>query len=51
MLRCAELSLTDEALDEMTPGMVYDMLIERANDTYDYPIKGTDADRRALFGG
>lgn len=51
MLRCAELSLTDEALDEMTPGMVYDMLIERANDSYDYPIRGTDADRRALFGG
>lgn len=51
MLRCAELSLTDEALDNMTPGMVYDLMTEKGNDTYDYPIRGTDADRRALFGG
>lgn len=51
MLRCAELSLTDEALDQMTPGMIYDMLIERGNDQYEYPIMGTDADRRVMFGG
>ncbi len=40
MLRCAELHLTMEDLDSMTIGMVYDMLIERDNDSYDYPIKG-----------
>ena len=32
MLRCAELGLTREGLEDMTMGMVYDMIIERAND-------------------
>ena len=32
MLRCAELGLSDQAQAEMTMGMVYDLLIERAND-------------------
>ena len=40
MLRCAELHLTVEDLDSMSVGMVYDMLIEKGNDSYDYPIKG-----------
>lgn len=50
MLRCAELNLTDEALREMTVGMVYDMLTEKANDGEDYPIKGTAEDFRRIFG-
>ena len=32
MLRCAELGLSEEALREMTIGMVYDMIIEQVND-------------------
>lgn len=40
MLRCAELGLSLEVLDQMTVGMVYDMLIERGNDRYEYPYKG-----------
>ena len=39
MLRCAELGLHTEDLDEMTMGMVYDMLIEKMNDREKYPIK------------
>lgn len=39
MLRCAELGLNNDALEDMTIGMVYDMLIERANDHEKYPIK------------
>lgn len=39
MLRCAELGLTNEALDDMTIGMVYDMLTEKANDHEKYAIK------------
>lgn len=39
MLRCAELNLSVEDLDDMTIGMVYDMLTERANDREEYPIK------------
>ena len=40
MLRCAELGLSLEVLDNMTVGMVYDMLIEKANDRETYPYKG-----------
>ena len=40
MLRCAELGLSLEVLDNMTVGMVYDMLIERGNDREQYPYKG-----------
>lgn len=39
MLRCAELKLSKEDLDDMTVGMVYDMLTERANDREKYAIK------------
>lgn len=51
MLRCAELNLSAEDLAEMTCGMVYDMLIEQANDREDYPLKATQADIYAFFGG
>ena len=40
MLRCAELGLSLELLDEMTVGMVYDMRIEKANDREKYPYLG-----------
>lgn len=40
MLRCAELGLSLDLLDEMTVGMVYDMLIEKANDREKYPYMG-----------
>lgn len=51
MLRCAELGLSDEALSGMTMGMVYDMLIEKANDHEQYPYKATQEDIYAFFGG
>lgn len=51
MLRCAELNLSDEALRGCDMGMVYDMLIEQANDREEYPIKATKADYKRLFGG
>jgi len=34
----------------MTYGMVMDMMSERANDHEEYPIKGTDEDKKRLFG-
>lgn len=49
MLRCAELGLSDEALSGMTMGMVYDMLIERANDQEKYPFKATQEDIDRFF--
>lgn len=51
MLRCAELNLSDSALGSMTMGMIYDMLTERANDRENYPIRATQADIDAFFGG
>lgn len=51
MLRCAELGLSDEALRNMTVGMIYDMYTEKANDREEYPIKATQEDIYAFFGG
>lgn len=50
MLRCAELALSDEALNSMTVGMVYDMFTERANDQEKYPYKATQEDIYSFFG-
>ena len=44
MLRCAQLGLSDEALGQMTMGMVYDMLTEKGNDYEKYPYKATQED-------
>lgn len=50
LLRCAELGLSDEALGGMSMGMVYDLLIEQANDHEQYPVKATQEDIEAFFG-
>lgn len=50
MLRCAELGLSDDALANMSMGMVYDMLTEKANDMEKYPYKATQDDIYAFFG-
>lgn len=42
--------MSRDDLDDMTMGMVYDMLAERANDREKYPIKATQADIEAFFG-
>lgn len=50
MLRCAELGLSDDALANMSMGMVYDMLTEQDNDGEEYPFKATQEDIYAYFG-
>ena len=50
MLRCAELGLSDDALEQMSMGMVYDMMIEKANDAETYPYVATQEDIYAFFG-
>lgn len=50
MLRCAELGLSREDLDDMTMGMVYDMLIERGNDQEKYVEIADQDDIYRLFG-
>lgn len=51
MLRCAELNLSDSALDQMSIGMVYDMLTERANDHEHYDRKAPAGSMAAFFRG
>lgn len=51
MLRCAELNLTGADLDELTVGMVYDMLIEKANDNEKYDKKAPPGSMAAFFKG
>ena len=50
MLRCAKLGLSEEALRDMEIGMIYDMLIEEANDNEKYPYKATQEDINNFFG-
>jgi len=51
MLRCAELGLSGADLDDMTMGMVYDMLTEQANDREKYPIKAVPGSLKSFFAG
>ena len=50
MLRCAHFGLSDEALANMTMGMVYDMLTEEGNDREEYPYEATQDDIQSFFG-
>ena len=43
-LRCKELGLSVEDLENMDYGLVEDMLTERGNDEYKYPYKATQED-------
>lgn len=51
MLRCAELNLSTTDLDEMTIGMIYDMLTEKSNDNEKYDIIATPGSMKNFFGG
>ena len=51
MLRCAELHLTKEDLDDMTIGMVFDMITEKGNDHEKYDIKAPTGSMAAFFQG
>lgn len=51
MLRCAELNLSKEDLDDMTVGMVFDMITEKANDHEKYDIKAPKGSMASFFQG
>ena len=51
MLRCAELGLSNEDLDDMTMGMVMDMVTEKANDHYKYDKKAPAGSMASFFRG
>ena len=43
-LRCVQIGLSIGDLEYLSVGLVYDMIIERMNDNYDYPVLATQAD-------
>jgi len=51
MLRCAELGLSSQDLDELSIGMVMDMLTEKANDHEKYAIKAPGGSLSSFFNG
>ncbi len=51
MLRCAELGLSRDDLDDMSVGMVYDMMTEKANDMENYSYKPAPGSMKSFFGG
>lgn len=51
MLRCAELGLSSEDLDDMTIGMVMDMVTEKGNDHEKYDIKPPAGSLSKFFSG
>jgi len=48
MLRCCELGLSQADLDGLTIGMVFDMVVEKQNDSYEYAYKATQEDMDAF---
>ena len=44
LLRCVELGLSMADLDVLDVGLVYDMMIEQANDSAEYDTIATQAD-------
>ena len=41
LLRCIQLGLSMDDLDKLTMGMIYDIMIERSNDEYEWPEEAT----------
>lgn len=44
MLRCKELGLTIDELENIDFGLISDMLTEKDNDNYSYPYKASQED-------
>ena len=44
MLRCKQLGLSVDELENMEVGLVDDMCTEKGNDEYEYPLKASQKD-------
>ena len=44
MLRCKEIGLTFDETEEITMGMVLDMLVEKKNDSCEYAVLADQSD-------
>ena len=50
MLRCIEIGLSVSDLEQVDYGLVADMMIEKENDEYEYPVKATEEDFKKFRG-
>ena len=48
LLRCIQLGLSMQDLDDLTLGMIYDIFTERENDSYEWPEEATLEDIMAM---
>lgn len=44
VLRCVQLGLKISELDDLEMGFIMDMMTEKSNDDYEYPVKATQED-------
>lgn len=44
LLRCTELGLSMQDLEDLDMGMVFDMFTEKSNDSYEYKVLATQDD-------
>lgn len=51
LLRAKDVGLSIDEMDQLTTGMVMDVVIERGNDNEKYPKKGSASTFKAQFGG
>lgn len=51
LLRAKDVGLTIDEMDQLSTGMVMDVVIERGNDNEKYPKKGSASTFKAQFGG
>lgn len=50
LLRAKQVGFTIDEIDSLTWGQLMDVIIESANDSYKYPVKGTSEDYKKLMG-
>ena len=50
MLRAFQQNISLEDMAVLEVGELTDIIVESGNDSYEYPIKGTEDDYRRLFG-
>ena len=49
LLRCSQMGLSVADLAALEEGSVIDMMIERSNDSHEYPKQGTAEDFHSIF--
>ena len=51
LIMCKDLGLSLDELDQITEGMVWDMVIEKGNDQYEYPMIAGQQQYNDFLGG